>query len=66
MIELFTGGAVVSALLWWLRCDGPVRLLAGAVAVLHRDPARRRDARAVLGATKTHAASPRDVGPGGS
>lgn len=56
MIEFLTGagtlGALSGALAYWLLRDGPVRLVAGILAVLHRDPVRRRDARAVLRCTR--------------
>lgn len=46
--------SVVGGLVWWIHADGPIRLCAGFVAVLHRDAARRKDARAVPAATKRH------------
>lgn len=55
MTSLFT--TIVSAgpgagAIWWVHRDGPTRLCAGLVAVFHPTAARRRDARAVLAATK--------------
>ncbi|WP_280490269.1 hypothetical protein [Nocardia farcinica] len=46
-----TAGAVTSlGGLWlWIRQDGPIRLAAAFVAIFYADPARRRDARRVLG-----------------
>ncbi|MFE7723519.1 hypothetical protein ACFU44_31350 [Nocardia rhizosphaerihabitans] len=48
------GGAAsfLGAFTMWVHADGPTRLCAGAVAVFHRDKERRKDARAVLAATK--------------
>ncbi|RDI63508.1 hypothetical protein DFR76_110205 [Nocardia pseudobrasiliensis] len=58
MLEVFTGVAAslagVGGFAWWLRHDGPIRLIAGCVAVLHPDPTRRNDAVEVLRCTGTH------------
>lgn len=43
---------IVSAMAWWLRHDGPIRLAAGFVAVHAKDPVLRRDARQVLDKTR--------------
>ena len=48
------GATLVAGLVMWVHTDGPTRLFAGCVAVFHRDAARRKDARAVLTATKRH------------
>ncbi|GAB2554728.1 hypothetical protein GCM10027167_72290 [Nocardia heshunensis] len=42
----------IGASAWWMHTDGPTRLCAGLVAVFHSSPDRRKDARAVLAATK--------------
>ncbi|MFB7837785.1 hypothetical protein ACWIGW_44345 [Nocardia brasiliensis] len=56
MLEVFTGTAAVlggvGGLIWWLRHDGLVRLMAGLVAVTHSDPGRRTDAIKVLRCTR--------------
>lgn len=56
MVELivYSGLAIVSGggIGRWIQHDGPIRLLAGLTAVVHRDETRRRDARRVLTATR--------------
>ncbi|MFI5782608.1 hypothetical protein [Nocardia sp. NPDC051570] len=58
MVDLLAGtGAItggIGGLTWWLWHDGPVRLIAGFVAVAHSDPQRRADAREVLRCTGRH------------
>lgn len=39
--------AMAILVLVWIGTDGPIRLIAGFVAVLHHDPTRRADARQV-------------------
>ncbi|WP_406238452.1 hypothetical protein [Nocardia sp. NBC_01009] len=44
--------AIVGGAWKWIVDDGPARLVAGLVAALSKDSARRRDARLVLEVTK--------------
>lgn len=57
MLENLAGvgglASVVAAFGWWVWRDGLVRLIAGVVAVAHRDQNRRADAREVLRLTST-------------
>lgn len=50
--EVGLPASVVGAVIWGLSTDVVTRLCAGMVAVFHDNSTRRRDARAVLTATK--------------
>ncbi|RMI35038.1 hypothetical protein [Nocardia stercoris] len=54
LIGLGTGTSTAAGFTWWMTHDGPARLCAGMVAVFHSNTERRKDARAVLAATKQH------------
>lgn len=54
-IDIVLAGAAAGSAggLWlWIRQDGLIRTAAAYVAIFHRDPVRRRDARRVLGDTR--------------